>query len=353
MTKKRGINPILKVNHDSEKLLEPKIIHVHLITDDMIEIKFNKDVISASEYQNYSITADGEELEYEIAPYAFKTVTFKIKNSENIKDKKLELEILRENIIDREDRPVEKNRFTVLRKDYFSQKYVTKTGINIYAIDDVKYENLVKAGKMVDIMLNKRNDIAEEITNHKGGLSILAYNEHAYMQPDLRFYYDRNYLYVEGFGGEIAQCTEYNLERIKDITAYPNESILVHEFAHTIHITGIKNRDIELYKRIEDTFEKVRKEGKWENTYSGSNPHEYFAVGTTIWFNVMSESKDGSFDGTRGPVNTRKELKEYDIDLYDILSDFYEKNLYFEEPWNNGSCPDLFDINGNKNKQKG
>ena len=346
--KKRGINPILKVNEEDEKLLYPEVVHVHLITDNMIEIKFNKEVISASEYQNYVITADGDKLEFEIAPYAFKTVTFRVKNMDNLSDKKIKLEIVRANIVDSQGQVVKKASFDVVRKDYFSQIYTTDTGINIYAVSDVKHGSLVKAGKMVDIMLNKRRDIAQEITNQKGGLSILAYNEHAYMQPNLRFYYDRDYLYVEGFGGEIAQCTEYNLERVKDITAYPDESILAHEFAHTIHITGIQNGDPKFYKRIEDTFEKVRQEGKWENTYSGSNPYEYFAVGTTIWFNVMSESKDGSFDGTRSAINTREELKEYDIDLYNILADFYDDDVYFEEPWHKGSSPDLFDIQGRR-----
>lgn len=62
----------------------------------------------------------------------------------------------------------------------------------------------------------------------------------------------------------------------------------------------------------------------------------------------MSESKDGSFDGTRSAINTREELKEYDIDLYNILADFYDDDVYFEEPWHKGSSPDLFDIQGRR-----
>jgi len=326
----------------------PKILHAHLITMNMIEIKFNKDVENASSLSNFKLTIDNKETTVaKISPYSFKTVTLMLKNNIDLPlTKKVEVELISDNIMDSEGQSVEKGVHNVIQKDYFTQLYISQTGIKIYAVKDIKLESLQKAGRMVDLMLNKRRDIANTITEKEGGLSILAYGEHAYMQPDLRFEYNPKYLYVEGFGGEVAQCTECNLERNKNFTHYPNESILVHEFAHTIHLTGIKNGDPEFFQRIEDTFAKVREEGKWEKTYSGSNPEEYFAVGTTLWFDVMSESKDGSFDGTRCAINTREELKEYDIDLYNILSDFYDDDKYFEAPWNKGSCPNLFNVHG-------
>ena len=45
------------------------------------------------------------------------------------------------------------------------------------------------------------------------------------------------------------------------------------------------------------------------NSYAISNSDEYFATLSAIWFNVMNEcAKDDGWDGTRGPINTRRRL---------------------------------------------
>lgn len=78
------------------------------------------------------------------------------------------------------------------------------------------------------------------LTYNGGGLSIIADGEHAYMQPHLISYYSNFGLYVEGFGGGVAQTTETNVLRNRSKTRYKDEFILGHEFGHTIEMTGIK-----------------------------------------------------------------------------------------------------------------
>lgn len=49
---------------------------------------------------------------------------------------------------------------------------------------------------------------------------------------------------------------------------------------------------------------------------------------------------DGSWDGVRGPVNTREELQAYDVDMYNFLAKIYPETEAVSEAWAN--VPDNF-----------
>ena len=59
----------------------------------------------------------------------------------------------------------------------------------------------------------------------------------------------------------------------------------------------------------------------------------------------MEEGKDGTWDGTRGPVNTRAELKEYDQRAYAFFEKIYSSQ-YLPAPWD--TYEDAYDIHGNR-----
>lgn len=129
-------------------------------------------------------------------------------------------------------------------------------------------------------------------------------------------------------------------------TRYKQELILAHEFAHAIHLIGIKNlADQTLYCRSIEVYEAAKAAGKWPGSYAISNFEEYFATLTTIWFNVMEEEKGGAWDGVRGPVNTREELKRYDTGGIRIfLTALYDEATSY--PWN--TVRNEYDIDGTK-----
>ena len=57
----------------------------------------------------------------------------------------------------------------------------------------------------------------------------------------------------------------------------------------------------------------------------------------------MQEGVDGRWDGIRGPVNTREELKVYDPEGYELMKHIYpEKTL--PEPWRYNV--NIYDIDG-------
>jgi alpha-glucosidase len=73
--------------------------------------------------------------------------------------------------------------------------------------------------------------------------------------------------------------------------------------------------------KLQKAFDQAVKQGKWENTYAKTNVWEYFAEGVQDWFNCNGEM--AVTDGKHNQVNTRKELKEYDLNLYNIIKEFF------------------------------
>ena len=259
---------------------------------------------------------------------------------------------------------------TIEVKDYkaFYQKKITMDcGVKIWGTAKVKSEAMTKAKEMLEVILANK-EVAKRMGEGGCILGIYGNGEIAYDIPEHRYSYDKNYLYVEGFGGtQLASIKDANVLRIKQAdsadyyTNYPDESILTHEFAHTVQNFGLTEAQQAEWEKI--YADSVTKNGKWPGaepgqlSYAGSNSSEYFATLSAIWFNAMDDTWDGNWDGTRGPINTRKELKAYDRAAYDFLSDIYVSDQYLPEPWDNGTVPDnntyvAFDANGGTNVDK-
>ena len=155
---------------------------------------------------------------------------------------------------------------------------------------------------------------------------------------------------MEGFGGTVELPTTAlataNVERDREHAMYPDTNVMAHEFGHAFHLIGIKTADPELFDEIDATYEKVvLQEGKWANSYAGSNRDEYFGQLAAMWFNGQAETQ--TWNGVLGPVNTRDELKEYDPESYALLEKIFPADKYFASPWAKEDTVDNFDINGN------
>jgi hypothetical protein len=200
-------------------------------------------------------------------------------------------------------------------------------------------------------MLEKIPDVNAELVRREAEVAVFGFKENAYDIPEHRMGYLLAIRHVAGYGGEMenpmSSISEANVIRLRSgryATSYPHEMILVHEFGHAIHLVGINGiQDRTLASRIERAYQHAKDKGLWPDTYAISNYEEYFATLGTIWFNVMQEGVDGCWDGIRGPVNTREELRVYDSEGYELMKSIYsEKSL--PEPWNYNK--DVYEIDG-------
>lgn len=225
---------------------------------------------------------------------------------------------------------------------YYTQERTLDCGVKVLGSEKARTEAVDKAKEMLEVIL-----AVPEVANRMGQkgcvLAVYGEGEIAYDIPEHRFTYEESGLYVEGFGGTgLASIRDANVLRLKTgsyQTGYPDESILTHEFAHMIYDDGLSEEQQTEWINI---YNKSIASGKWPNSYAGSNKDEYFATLSAMWFNAMDDTYDGNWDGTRGPINTREELKAYDKEAYDFLSKIYVSDRYLPSPWENGTVPNNY-----------
>lgn len=223
---------------------------------------------------------------------------------------------------------------------FYTRFTQSHSGIIVKSSNQVTRETHRKAVQIIDTQLAKIPAVAQKMIEHGADLAIYGHGEDVYDIPEHRGGASILGRPVEGFGGcaddPTTSISEANVLRITEgptQTRYLNECIMVHEFGHAIHLVGIKNlKDQSIANELLACYEHAKAHGLWPNTYIISNYEEYFATLSTIWFNVMAESVSGTWDGVRGPINTREELKLYDPQAYAFLAKIYNP-VALPAPW--------------------
>jgi hypothetical protein len=232
--------------------------------------------------------------------------------------------------------------------DPFYKKYTDAYGIPIVSSEKVPDDALLTARDIVNYMLSKRYDLRANLISRKGRVSVMAHTE---METDLpersnwkkpakddrrltdgeRANYDKpggiasltdkGYWNkrARGMGGLLTSCAEENLLGYPG-TRYYGENILVHEFSHNI-MGAVKFVDTVLYSRIEKAYQSAKSKGMYKGQYAINTVAEYWAEGTQWWFWSNFEFNDGKVK-----VMSPDDLKAYDPELYDILSQVYPGN---------------------------
>lgn len=225
-----------------------------------------------------------------------------------------------------------------LQLDPFYKKYVNANGIHIISSRKVPDEALYKAYEIILFMTNGLPKVVlDEMVKVDTRVAIMAryegttdIPEHAHLENDTSLNWD---VRARGLGGTVelplTSCAEENL-LCYQIDKYHAEDILIHEFAHTIHAVGILPVREDFNAILQDLLDNAISEGKYNNTYAATNIWEYWAEGVQNWFDVNAEVP--APDGKHNAVNTRKEMKEYDIDLYHLIG------KYFPETETSPSC---------------
>ena len=147
--------------------------------------------------------------------------------------------------------------------------------------------------------------------------------EHHHLVNDTALNWD---LRARGLGGDLelplTSCAEENVLAYQ-IDKYHAEDILIHEFAHGIHLIGLMLAVPDFDSRLKQCYENAKAKGILDNTYRITDKEEYMAEAVQDWFNVNAEMPHT--DGKHNWCNTREELEEYDPDLYHLLAEYFPK----------------------------
>ena len=230
---------------------------------------------------------------------------------------------------------------------FYTKRLTSQTGIVIKSDDDVADSTLQATAGLVDAELGKAttNGIAKEMVRNHNQVAVFGAHEIAYMLPEQRYGFNKDMYVVAGLGGYqgdgfVSSISETNVLRTqgdpdpaRNNNGYTNESVLIHEFAHAIKLGGLDTmKDQTLADRFYKAYAHAKATGLWGDTYAYQNSDEFFATMAAIWFNVMSESWDGTYDGVRGPVNTRDEFRQYDPETYAVFADIFPA-ITLPAPW--------------------
>ena len=216
----------------------------------------------------------------------------------------------------------------------FYRKYVDADGYPVVGSAQVNDFAMKEAAYLISLMLKERPDVKKAMVNSGSRMIVMAHNEyttdvpeHAHLKP--ADYWDRR---ARGLGGSetdpVCSCGEENLLAYPQ-DPYKKECILIHEFAHNIHLRGMINVDETFDDRLKLAYEKAMADGLWKDKYASTNHHEYFAEGVQSWFSNNREN-----DHDHNHVNTRKELIEYDPGLAKLCEEVFgqTKLIYTKAP---------------------
>jgi len=226
----------------------------------------------------------------------------------------------------------------------FYTQSISAHGFPIVASAKVNPYALKEAAYLVNIMLAKRPDVREAMIKSGARMCIMAHNEYTTDMPEFarmakgengelpgvsnKDFWDAR---ARGLGGSeqdpLCTVAEENVLAFPG-DPYEKENILIHEFAHNIHLRGMLNVDPTFDKRLRDTYNAAMKAGLWKGKYAAVNHYEYFAEGVQSWFDDNRVN-----DHDHNQVHLRSQLIEYDPGLAAMCREvFGETELKYSKP---------------------
>jgi hypothetical protein len=226
---------------------------------------------------------------------------------------------------------------------FYTQR-VYAHGFPIVASAKVNPYALKESAFLVDKMLEKRPDVRTAMIKSGARMCVMAYNEYTTELPEFGFllsetledfpelttkeFWDAR---ARGLGGSETDplCTVAE----ENVLGYPGdpyvkECILIHEFAHNMHLRGLLNVDPTFDTRLKATYDAAMKAGLWKGKYASLNHHEYFAEGVQSWFDDNRVN-----DHDHNHVHLRSQLIEYDPGLAAICKEvFGDTKLTYTKP---------------------
>ena len=220
-----------------------------------------------------------------------------------------------------------------MKLDAFYEKYTSAGGYPVVASGKVNDYALKESAYLIDLMLAKRPDLRKAMVANGSRMVVIGSTEFTTDIPEYnwlkpKLYWDKR---ARGLGGSetdpVCSCAEENMLAFEG-DPYSTENIMIHEFAHNIHLRGLKSIDPKFDEKLKACYDQALAKGLWKGTYAGSNDREYFAEGVQSWFDNNREN-----DGIHNHVNTRAELEAYDPGLAAILKEIFgDTELRYTKP---------------------
>ncbi|MFT5524632.1 MAG: hypothetical protein ACI9HK_002589 [Pirellulaceae bacterium] len=217
--------------------------------------------------------------------------------------------------------------------DPLYKKFISANGYPILASKRVDDYALKEAAYLVDTMLANRPDVRQAMIESGSRMLVFAHNEFTTDLPEYsgftpKDYWDRR---SRGFGGSlqdpVCSVAEENLLGFAG-DPYKTECILIHEFAHNIHLRGLVHIDETFDRRLREAYDSSLGQGLWKGKYAAVNHYEYWAEGVQSWF-----SNNRQPDHDHNHVDTREELIEYDSRLAQLCREvFGDTKLVYSKP---------------------
>lgn len=226
----------------------------------------------------------------------------------------------------------------------FYTQHASANGFPIVASARVNPYALKEAAYLVNLMLANRPDVRQALIQSGARLCLMAHDEYTTDLPDFAFlarekvagfenlsgkdYWDAR---ARGTGG--SETDPFCSSAEENLLGYPGdpyekECILIHEFAHCLHLRGLVNVDSSFDRRLREAYDRAMKAGLWQGKYASVNHHEYFAEGVQSWFDNNRPP-----DHDHNHVDMRRELIEYDPALAAICREvFGDTELKYTKP---------------------
>ncbi len=205
----------------------------------------------------------------------------------------------------------------------FYSKVLSLGGFPVLSSQKVSDYALLEAGYLIHQMLEGRDRILSALARNRIRFTIMACEEfttevpeHSDLEPP-KFWDKRARGLGATHGRPAVSCGEENLLGIPG-DPYKTENILIHEFAHAIHDTGMDHVDPSIDSRLKAAYQAAMKKGLWKTKYAANNHHEYWAEGVQSWFDTNRKP-----DHDHNHVDTREELIEYDPGLAMIVREIF------------------------------
>jgi hypothetical protein len=226
----------------------------------------------------------------------------------------------------------------------FYTQHIDVNGFPIVASERVNPYALKEAVYLISLMIAKRPDICEALVKSGARMNILAWTEFTTDQPEFRRFAEtpapgfpglagRDYWDARARGTGGSATDPYCTSAEENILAYPGdpyaaECILIHEFAHMIHLRGMNNLDPTFDDRVKAAYDAAMAKGLWKDKYPSVNHHEYFAEGVQTWFDDNRVN-----DHDHNHVHLRSQLVEYDPGLAALCREvFGDTELKYTKP---------------------
>ncbi len=214
-----------------------------------------------------------------------------------------------------------------LELDPFYQKYVDASGIPILSSAAVSDQAFVIACETVTHMLSKREDIREALQDLEVRVGIIAEGEVTTDMPEHRNL-DTDFPRPNGESWDertrgvgataaapLASVGEENLLGLAS-DRYRGQSILVHEFGHTVFDLGVVEVDPDKQEELRAAFERATAIGLYNDSYASTNAQEYWAEGVQSWYHTNPNVD-------KNPVVTRDDLMAMDPDLAILIGEVF------------------------------